>query len=113
MLEKHGIACDLMHGFDWEKRTSGKSAERLALISAGQGAVNLLALGPVEALGCGEDAVTARVVGGIPAGKPVALSLRARLFGGKGELGENSVDTFGRAVSLRALSPLGLLLQDG
>lgn len=36
LLEKHGIACDLMHGFDWSKWTSGKPAERLALIPAGQ-----------------------------------------------------------------------------
>ena len=31
MLEKHGIACDLMHGFNWDKWTTGKPAERLAL----------------------------------------------------------------------------------
>ncbi len=36
MLEKHGIACDLMHGFDWDKWTTGKPTERLALIPAGQ-----------------------------------------------------------------------------
>jgi type I restriction enzyme, R subunit len=36
MLEKHGIACDLMHGFSWDKWTAGKPAERLALIPAGQ-----------------------------------------------------------------------------
>ena len=36
MLEKHGIACDLMHGFNWDKWTSGKPTERLALIPAGQ-----------------------------------------------------------------------------
>jgi len=36
MLEKHGIACDLLHGFSWDKWTSGKPAERLALIPAGQ-----------------------------------------------------------------------------
>ncbi|MBL8802500.1 MAG: type I restriction endonuclease subunit R [Planctomycetes bacterium] len=36
MLEKHGVACDLMHGFKWDKWTSGKPAERLALIPAGQ-----------------------------------------------------------------------------
>jgi hypothetical protein len=29
MLEKHGIACDLMHGFNWDKWTTGKPAERL------------------------------------------------------------------------------------
>ena len=36
LLEKHGIACDLMHGFRWEKWTTGKPTERLALIPAGQ-----------------------------------------------------------------------------
>jgi type I restriction enzyme, R subunit len=36
MLEKHGIACDLMHGFNWDKWTAGKPTERLALIPAGQ-----------------------------------------------------------------------------
>lgn len=36
MLEKHGIACDLLHGFDWDRWTTGKPAERLALIPAGQ-----------------------------------------------------------------------------
>ena len=36
MLEKHGIACDLMHGFNWDKWTTGKPIERLALIPAGQ-----------------------------------------------------------------------------
>ena len=36
MLEKHGIACDLMHGFHWDKWTTGKPTERLALIPAGQ-----------------------------------------------------------------------------
>jgi type I restriction enzyme, R subunit len=36
MLEKHGIACDLMHGFNWDKWTSGTPTERLALIPAGQ-----------------------------------------------------------------------------
>jgi type I restriction enzyme R subunit len=36
MLEKHGIACDLLHGFKWAKWTTGKPAERLALIPAGQ-----------------------------------------------------------------------------
>jgi type I restriction enzyme R subunit len=36
LLEKHGIACDMFHGFDWSKWTTGKSAERLALIPAGQ-----------------------------------------------------------------------------
>jgi len=36
MLEKHGIACDLMHGFNWDNWATGKPAERLALIPAGQ-----------------------------------------------------------------------------
>ena len=36
LLEKHGIACDLMHGFNWDKWTTGKPTERLALIPAGQ-----------------------------------------------------------------------------
>ena len=36
MLEKHDIACDLMHGFNWDKWTVGKPTERLALIPAGQ-----------------------------------------------------------------------------
>ncbi|CAK0753969.1 putative type I restriction enzyme HindVIIP R protein [Gammaproteobacteria bacterium] len=36
MLEKYGIACDLLHGFHWDKWTTGKPAERLALIPAGQ-----------------------------------------------------------------------------
>jgi type I restriction enzyme R subunit len=36
MLEKHGVACDMMHGFDWDKWTSGKPAERLSLMPAGQ-----------------------------------------------------------------------------
>gem|GEM_PF-3443502 len=27
MLEKHGIACDLMHGFHWDKWTTGKPTE--------------------------------------------------------------------------------------
>ncbi|MCE9520062.1 MAG: type I restriction endonuclease subunit R [Verrucomicrobia bacterium] len=36
MLEKHGIASDMLHGFNWDKWTTGKPAERLALIPAGQ-----------------------------------------------------------------------------
>jgi type I restriction enzyme R subunit len=36
MLEKHGIACDMMHGFNWGKWTSGTPTERLQLIPAGQ-----------------------------------------------------------------------------
>ncbi len=36
MLEKHGVACDMLHGLDWTKWVSGKPAERLALIPTGQ-----------------------------------------------------------------------------
>jgi type I restriction enzyme R subunit len=36
MLEKHGIACDIMHGFQWDKWTTGTATERLQLIPAGQ-----------------------------------------------------------------------------
>jgi len=36
MLEKHGIACDLMHGFDWNPWTTGTPTQRLQLIPAGQ-----------------------------------------------------------------------------
>lgn len=36
MLEKHGVACDMMHGFNWDKWISGKPTEQLALIPAGQ-----------------------------------------------------------------------------
>ena len=36
MLEKHGIACDMLHGFNWDKWTTGKPSERLALLPAGQ-----------------------------------------------------------------------------
>jgi type I restriction enzyme R subunit len=36
LLEKHDIACDLLHGFDWSKWTAGKPTERLALIPAAQ-----------------------------------------------------------------------------
>jgi type I restriction enzyme R subunit len=36
MLEKHGIACGMMHGFDWDKWTRGTPIERLQLIPAGQ-----------------------------------------------------------------------------
>jgi type I restriction enzyme R subunit len=36
MLEKHGIACDLMHGFNWAKWITGTPHERLALLPAGQ-----------------------------------------------------------------------------
>ncbi len=36
MLEKHHIACDMLHGCDWSKWTTGKPSECLALIPAGQ-----------------------------------------------------------------------------
>jgi type I restriction enzyme R subunit len=36
MHEKHGIACDMMHGFNWDKWTTGTPTERLQLIPAGQ-----------------------------------------------------------------------------
>ena len=36
LLEKHGVACDMFHGFDWSKWAVGKPMERLALIPAGQ-----------------------------------------------------------------------------
>ena len=36
MLEKHEVACAIMHGFDWDTWTSGTPAERLGLIPAGQ-----------------------------------------------------------------------------
>jgi type I restriction enzyme R subunit len=36
MLEKHSIASDMLHGFNWTKWTTGKPVERLALIPAGQ-----------------------------------------------------------------------------
>ena len=36
MHEKYGIACDMMHGFQWGKWTTGTPTERLQLIPAGQ-----------------------------------------------------------------------------
>ena len=36
MLEKHGVACDIMHAFDWGQWSTCKPGERLALIPAGQ-----------------------------------------------------------------------------
>ena len=36
LRDKHGIACDLLHGFDWRLWHHGRPAERLALIPAGQ-----------------------------------------------------------------------------
>jgi len=36
LLEKYGIVCDILHGFDWALWESGTPAERLRLIPAGQ-----------------------------------------------------------------------------
>ena len=36
MQEKHEVACGILHGFNWTKWTTGKPAERLGLIPAGQ-----------------------------------------------------------------------------
>jgi len=36
MQEKHEVLCVMMHGFTWEKWATGKAAERLGLIPAGQ-----------------------------------------------------------------------------
>lgn len=36
MKEKYEVAADMMHGFDWDKWTTGTPAERLSLIPAGQ-----------------------------------------------------------------------------
>lgn len=36
MLEKYGIACSMLHGFKWDKWTTGTPTERLLLIPAGQ-----------------------------------------------------------------------------
>lgn len=36
LLEKYGIARDMLHGFSWDNWTAGTSAERLGLIPAGQ-----------------------------------------------------------------------------
>jgi type I restriction enzyme R subunit len=36
MREKHEVAYAIMHGFNWDKWTTGTSTERLALIPAGQ-----------------------------------------------------------------------------
>lgn len=35
MIEKHGVACDVMYGFDWSKWTTGTDAQRLQLLPAG------------------------------------------------------------------------------
>src|SRR5207247_3191774 len=32
LLEKHGIASDMLHGFSWEKWSTGTSGEKLALL---------------------------------------------------------------------------------
>ena len=36
LLEKHETCCDMMHGFDWAKWTTGTSVERLSLLPAAQ-----------------------------------------------------------------------------
>lgn len=36
MLEKHEVACSMLHGFKWAKWTTGTATERLQLIPAGQ-----------------------------------------------------------------------------
>jgi type I restriction enzyme R subunit len=36
MQEKHEVACGIMHGFSWEKWTTGSPVERLSLIPSGQ-----------------------------------------------------------------------------
>lgn len=36
LQEKHDIACGIMHGFNWDKWTTGTPAQRLGLIPAGQ-----------------------------------------------------------------------------
>ncbi len=36
MHEKHGIACDVLHGFKWDKWTIGTPTERLQLIRFSQ-----------------------------------------------------------------------------
>ncbi len=46
MQEKHQVICDMLHGLDWSKWTTGTSAERLSLIPAGQEHVLQLGLRP-------------------------------------------------------------------
>ncbi len=36
MLEKYSVACDMMHGHDWSKWTTGTPTEKLQLIPSGQ-----------------------------------------------------------------------------
>ncbi len=36
MLEKHEIACDMMHGFDWSRWRDGTPAEKMALLPGAQ-----------------------------------------------------------------------------
>ena len=36
MLEKHGVAAAMLHGFDWSRWSRGTPAQRLALLPAGQ-----------------------------------------------------------------------------
>jgi type I restriction enzyme R subunit len=49
MLEKHGVACDLLHGLDWSLWADGTPAQRLALIPAGQDIILGLADGDGKA----------------------------------------------------------------
>jgi len=46
MQEKHEVICDMLHGLDWSKWTTGTSAERLSLIPEGQEHVLQLGLRP-------------------------------------------------------------------
>ena len=36
LQEKHGVACDILHGFKWDKWTTGTGVQKLALIPAAQ-----------------------------------------------------------------------------
>ena len=36
LMEKHGIACDMLHGFSWQQWATGTPMQRLGLIPAGQ-----------------------------------------------------------------------------
>jgi hypothetical protein len=50
MLEKHGIACDLMNGFNWDKWTTGKTPEQIeAAKRTGWDSVNVCPLLNVRA----------------------------------------------------------------
>ena len=46
MQERYEVICDMLHGLDWAKWTTGTSAERLALIPAGQEHVLQLGMRP-------------------------------------------------------------------